>query len=320
MILIDGVYLYNYGGVVILNRITKELDSEGLKYMLLLDHRHKPRKNTIILNKGILKRFLFYKKNKNKFSKILCLANIPPPIKCDAKVYLFFHNINLLIKNDINTLIKKAIIKFHVLNADEIIVQTNLVKETFFKKINVNCVIHIHPVFDTLLDKSKFSKEFEINKLTFLYPASFVKHKNHKLLFEVFNRFKSEKNYMLVLTINTLQKNISNKIANSDNICNLGLLPNHEIIKILNTVDALIFTSTSESFGLPLVEAALLNKPILSIDLPYVNEIISTPYKFENSLESLEGCINKFIEDLPNPKSAKLLVNDETGKIIKKLY
>ena len=35
-----------------------------------------------------------------------------------------------------DAVIKKAIIKFHVLNADEIIVQTNLVKETFFKKIN----------------------------------------------------------------------------------------------------------------------------------------------------------------------------------------
>lgn len=320
MILIDGVYLYNYGGMIILNRITKELDSEGLKYLVLLDHRHKPSKKTVILDKGISKRFKFYKKNKNNFSKILCLGNIPPPVKCDVKVYLFFHNINLLIKNDIVTLLKRATIKFNILNADEIIVQTDLVKKTFLKKINFNCIINVHPVFDSLLDKSEFTKEFELNKLTFLYPASFVKHKNHKLLFELLKNFKNEKKYLLILTINKLPKHISNKIRKSNNIHNLGLLPNHEIIKILNTVDALIFTSISESFGLPLVEAAILNKPILSIDLPYVNEVISTPYKFENSLESLEGCINKFIRDLPNPKSAKLLVNDQTEKIIKKLY
>jgi glycosyltransferase involved in cell wall biosynthesis len=125
---------------------------------------------------------------------------------------------------------------------------------------------------------------------------------------------------MLLLTLNNLSKSLSNDIANNNNIYNLGLLPNNEIIEILNKVDALIFTSTSESFGLPLVEAALLKKPILSIDLPYVNEIISTPYKFENTSESLDECINKFIADLPNPKSATLLVNDETEKIIKKLY
>ena len=168
------------------------------------------------------------------------------------------------------------------------------------------------------MDKSKSNKELELNKLTFLYPASFVKHKNHKLLFDFFNKFKRD--YMLLLTINNLSESLSNEIANNDNIYNLGLIPNNEIIEILNKVDALIFTSTSESFGLPLVEAALLKKTILTIDLPYVNEIISTPYRFKNSLESLDECINKFIADLPNPKSATLLVNDETDKIIKKLY
>ena len=318
MILLDGVHLYNYGGLIILNRIVKELDSNELKYKVLLDHRHQPRKNTIILNKGFLSRYFFYKNNKNQFSKILCLGNVPPPIKCDVKVYLFFHNINLLIKNDILTLIKRIIIKFHILNLDEIIVQTNLVKKTILKKINVNCIVHIHPVFDKLLDKSKSNKKLELNKLTFLYPASFVKHKNHKLLFDFFNKFKRD--YMLLLTINNLSESLSSEIANNNNIYNLGLLPNNKIIEILNKVDALIFTSTSESFGLPLVEAAILKKPILTIDLPYVNEIISTPYRFENNLESLDKCINKFIADLPNPKSATLLVNDETKKIIKKLY
>ncbi|MDC3077484.1 glycosyltransferase [Flavobacteriales bacterium] len=282
MILLDGVHLYNYGGLIILNRIVKELDSNELKYKVILDHRHQPRKNTIILNKGFLSRYFFYKKNKNQFSKILCLGNVPPPIKCDAKVYLFFHNINLLIKNDVLTLIKRTIIKFHISNIDEIIVQTQLVKKTILKKINVNCIIHIHPVFDKSFNKLKSNKKLKNKKLTFLYPASLVKHKNHKLLFDYFNKFNRD--YILLLTISNLTEHISNKIEINDNIYNLGLLPNNEIMEILNNVDALIFTSKSESFGLPLVEAALLKKPILSIDLPYVNEIISTPYRFEKQL------------------------------------
>ena len=52
----------------------------------------------------------------------------------------------------------------------------------------------------------------------------------------------------------------------------------------------------------------------------YVNEIISTSYRFKNSLESLDECINKFIVDFPDLKSATLLVNDQTEKIIKNLY
>ena len=140
----------------------------------------------------------------------------------------------------------------------------------------------------------------------------------NSLLFDYFNKFNRD--YILLLTLSNLTEDISNKLEINDNIYNLGLLPNNKIMETLNNVDALIFTSTSESFGLPLVEAALLKKPILSIDLPYVNEVISTPYRFENSLESLDKCINKFIVDLPKPKSAKLLVNDETDKIIKKLY
>jgi len=318
LILIDGVYLYNYGGLTILDRIIKELDSKKLQYKVLLDERHQPRKNIIILNKGILSRYFFYKKNKRQFTKILCLGNVPPPVKCDANVYLFFHNVNLLMKKDVLTLIKWLIIRFHILNADEIIVQTNLVKNIILKKIDINFTIHVHPVFDTFLNRSKSNNEKGVKKLTFFYPASFFKHKNHKLLFDFFKKSKGD--YMLLLTINNLSEYLLNEIANNDNIYNLGLLPNNETIEILNKVDALIFTSTSESFGLPLIEAALLKKPVLSIDLPYVNEIISTPYRFKNSLVSLEECIIKFIADLPNPKSATLLVNDQTEEIIKKLY
>ena len=90
-------------------------------------------------------------------------------------------------------------------------------------------------------------------------------------------------------------------------------------MEVLNNVSALIFPSTSESFGLPLVEAALLNKPVLKIDLDYGKDIIHTPYLFKNNLNSLEKCINKFYNDLPNTISAKLLIKDSTDKIIQKL-
>lgn len=319
MILIDGVYLYNFGGITILDRIIKELDLKELKYKVLLDHRHLPTKNTIILNKGIFSRYFFYKKNKNQFLKILCLGNVPPPVKCDAKVYLFFHNINLLINGDFITLLKRFIIKYNMSNLDEIIVQTKEVKKVLKKVLTDKFKINIYPVFDMSVSKLKFQKKSESKNITFLYPASFLSHKNHKLLFNLFRKPSINKRIKLFLTIENLEKNVISSLE-KNNIYNLGLISNKEILEVLNNVSALIFPSTSESFGLPLVEAALLNKPILRIDLGYGNGIVQTPYLFKNNLNSLEKCINAFYNDLPNTISAKLLIKDSTHKIIQKLY
>jgi len=53
----------------------------------------------------------------------------------------------------------------------------------------------------------------------------------------------------------------------------MGVLGKSEIMKELQISDMLVFPSLCESFGLPLVEAISVNKPIVAADLPYARDV-----------------------------------------------
>jgi glycosyltransferase involved in cell wall biosynthesis len=53
----------------------------------------------------------------------------------------------------------------------------------------------------------------------------------------------------------------------------LGVLGKSEVMEELNKSDMLVFPSLCETFGLPLVEAISVNKPIVAADLPYAREV-----------------------------------------------
>jgi glycosyltransferase involved in cell wall biosynthesis len=53
----------------------------------------------------------------------------------------------------------------------------------------------------------------------------------------------------------------------------MGVLGKSEVMKELQISDMLVFPSLCESFGLPLVEAISVNKPIVAADLPYARDV-----------------------------------------------
>jgi glycosyltransferase involved in cell wall biosynthesis len=53
----------------------------------------------------------------------------------------------------------------------------------------------------------------------------------------------------------------------------MGAPGKSEVMKELQISDMLVFPSLCESFGLPLVEAISVNKPIVAADLPYAHEV-----------------------------------------------
>ena len=182
MILVDAVYILNYGGLVVMNRIIGELVSSGLPHTVLLDDRHKVEGNRVIVRYGLFARYRFYKKYIHKYSCVICLGNIPPPVKCNINVFLFFHNVNLLNKNDVITRLKRVIIKLHIMNCSEVIVQTDLVAKNFVQKIGPARPISIHPVFDEGIIEWSKPKVCSSDVLKLFYPSSSVPHKNHSLL------------------------------------------------------------------------------------------------------------------------------------------
>lgn len=100
MVLIDALYINTGGAKVILDSIIVELNRRNKlnNYYFLFDDRLSfdsyallNNSNFTLLKPSLNSRLNFYNKNLNIFTKIVCLANLPPPINISkVPVYIFF--------------------------------------------------------------------------------------------------------------------------------------------------------------------------------------------------------------------------------------
>ncbi len=104
--------------------------------------------------------------------------------------------------------------------------------------------------------------------LCLFYPAAEYPHKNHKLLNRLALQDWSAVVARLTLTID--------KFGDRDDELGLdlvGRLGPAEMLQCYESSDALLFLSTAESYGFPLVEAMWLGLPIVVADRPYARAL-----------------------------------------------
>ena len=95
------------------------------------------------------------------------------------------------------------------------------------------------------------------------------------------------------LTVDSSDKKLLDKIFYLNKkykakIENFGVVPRKKVKSIYQNSKCLVFLSSKETFGLPLIEAASLGLDIIAPDLAYVHEVIEPSLVFEpNSADSL---------------------------------
>ncbi len=137
------------------------------------------------------------------------------------------------------------------------------------------------------------------------YPASYLPHKNHNILASAcIYSLLAEMNVAIYLT--TERRDI---VFSSPSIFLLGRLPRSSCIQYLCESSALLFLSSYESLGLPLIEAVEAQKPIICLDRPYSRDLLGDSAYFysENSPESLSIAIMKFVSESHSPRRAILM-------------
>lgn len=264
-----------------------------------------------------------YKVNKNKKFKEYFLSGIPPLFRFSnfqSRNYILFQNRNIFnnayllnifklfkFKYILYHLINKSLINILLRKRDIIIVQTKsmqklisikkpfnkiILKDNYFKNININDYFknYLYPINcenKIISDLKLFTK----NSTLFFYPALYLPHKNHNILFSSFNKASKviKKNIKLIVTIK--QTDFPKKF-NTNNIISINNLPLHQIHEIYKFVDYLIYPSISESLGLPLLEAKLNKLPIIASDMDFVYDIcipISTfnPFSEDSVFEEI---------------------------------
>ncbi|MBD5355781.1 MAG: glycosyltransferase family 4 protein [Bacteroides sp.] len=150
---------------------------------------------------------------------------------------------------------------------DYIFVQLDFIKRGFIRKFS-------HPgknigVFSPSINSVAISNSnvfLDKSKMNLFFPATLFPYKNHELLVKALKEVDNP-NIQLYFTVT--------KKFNDDRIKSLGILPYKDICNIYENCDALVFPSFIETFGLPLIEAATMGLPIITVDLPYAREVLN---------------------------------------------
>ncbi len=114
----------------------------------------------------------------------------------------------------------------------------------------------------------------------FIYPVHSGYAKNHIQIVRALIKMKKRKTELpkIMFTINVDENRTSKKLYNNVKQHNLpiefiGKLDQSKLFNLLRS-NVMLFPSKLETFGLPLLEARLLQTPIVSINLPYAEEIL----------------------------------------------
>lgn len=335
MLLVDGVYINNGGGLILLKYLVDFIEKQEIDVFYLFDKRTENTFNNILLknkmfiSNSILERHFFYKKNKDRFSKVICFGNLPPTIRLKARVLVYFHQKLFLhipddysIKSKIVYFVKQNILNFLKRNADLWLVQSNIIKNEFSEKyLNGELSNLINFPFYPELNFSTYN----INRVnnSFLYVSNSSLHKNHYRLIKSFCcAYDRVKKGCLAVTVPSTDVNlcefIQKKIDLGYPIKNFGFIDRKKLTALYLAHEYLIFPSLAESFGLGLAEAIDGGCKIIAADLSYTYEVCEPSLVFNPlNLESMENAIVIAIEnELPH---AKKLIENDISKIMQLL-
>ena len=320
MKLVDCSYLNSFGGETIVKLFLNSLPANQLNtFFFLFDkrlnkdlYREIPTTLYITINSSHINRYFFYKKRKSEFQLILCLANIPPPIRIQQKTIIYFHNALLLnlFKNELSFksrfifYLKKSYLKFFNSSSYIWVVQTALMEKSL-KDIFNNNPIYKYPIFQSVYYSSLKDKNI------FFYPSSLLTHKNHSRLLAGFLMAAkcTNKEIKLHLTIKK-EKLFLNEFPKNLKVEYHGTLSENRVNELYNSCEFVIYPSLIESFGLPLIEASNYSCKVIASNLPYVHEIVKPSLTFDPySVESISNSILIALETDDLPQTRVLVEN-----------
>lgn len=159
-------------------------------------------------------------------------------------------------------------VKLFLKKNTRIFVQLEFIKDGFAKRfrhreelIDIYSPSVLAPiVFDT-------DKDEETEKIRLLYPAMPHFYKNHRVIEDALKL--TDADVEILFTVNR-----DSHSADDKRLKKIGMQSYDKICEFYNTCDALIFPSYIETFGLPLLEAAMTGMPIIAADLPYAREVL----------------------------------------------
>lgn len=243
---------------------------------------------------------------------VLCVGNLPPLLKNPANVVVFLQSRYLLddigllalgVRAGLRTWIERLWLRLRAGNADSFVVQTpsmaRLVQRALCRPAKVLPFVS----GGAKSSRAAVDQPKDIFETDFLYVASGEPHKNHRNLIEAWRLLAAEgirPSLYLTVEERTFPGLFSwiEEMSRSYNlrIKNIGAASSEGIGELYRMSRALIYPSTLESFGLPLIEARGAGLPILASELDYVRDIVDPGESFDpHSPVSVARAVKRFL-------------------------
>lgn len=191
---------------------------------------------------------------------------------------LRFHNIN---GNRLVYLLKLTVFRqllFRVARKSEaVIAPTEWVKMDIEQTLKVNpAKIHVtHEAADPILAEAR-SVEALQDKNFILFNGNVQPHKNVRRLIEAYKRIKVSHPDLLLVIAGKLGEQgvrLQAEVGSITGIVFLGFVPDDELKWLMKNAQAYVYPSLSEGFGLPGLEAMLLDTPVVSSNATCLPEV-----------------------------------------------
>jgi len=225
--------------------------------------------------------------------------NPSPFYKFTKKNFFLDKNFSLM------NLLYKFIYQINIRRNNFVIVQQNWMKDEFKKMFDIKNVIVANP--NIVISIPTNIKKIQNDKKVFFFPSFPRVFKNFEVICDAVNIVNEKYNDMfeVLITIdgneNKYAQMIYKKYKDIKNIKFIGLQTREKVFEIYAKSDCLIFPSRLETWGLPISEYKLFNKPIIVADLPYAHETVGSYNKAiffkPNDKKMLASYIEAFLEN-----------------------
>jgi glycosyltransferase involved in cell wall biosynthesis len=287
-------------------------------------------KRSVVLPAGEKSRKDFYHRLPASCESIFCFGSVPPPV--DIKHIpvtilqhnpFFFESPGYKLPVKVLYLAKRYYIRWKTRSYYHWIVQTPRMKQILLNVLNApEKQVAVKPFFELGIFKGTGR---ETQQLVFAYPADGVPQKNHFFLLRAWEQLFTHHNinYELHLTIPQKYKDLVMAIERLQRmgvrVINHGFVSREQVRDIYSKSGYLIFPSLSESFGLPLVEAASCGLSVIGSNLPFLFQVVQPSATFDpRNTAELIGVIKKLNSGETLPQT-KVLVQDNLDDVVARI-
>lgn len=215
------------------------------------------------------------------------LHDITPNVLCTKRV-VYCHNPSPFYKLSLREmLVERSLFFFNffyslfyninIKKNQFVVVQQQWMRDEFIKRYNVKNVVVAYP--DISIPAGVQIQKQKTDKYYFLYPSLPRVFKNFEVLLKATELLeKRRSDFEVVLTFdgseNRYAKIIKDTFGHLSSVKFIGIQKRQELMILYQQISCVVFASKMETWGLPISEAKLFNKPLLVADEKYTRETV----------------------------------------------